>query len=106
MTICRMKALDASFFALIASLTFWFHQGVIFSLSLATLSHFWTQLSAADEIIADLNSSHFLSRCPQIRQKVVIYWMQTVLLLFCPPYDVLDFLFGQGFESCKEHTTR
>ena len=45
----------------IASLTSWFHQGVLFSLSPATLSRFCPQLSAADEMIADLNSSHFFS---------------------------------------------
>ena len=53
--------LNASFFARIASLTSWFHQGVLFSLSPATLSRFRPQLSAADEMIADLNSSHSLS---------------------------------------------
>ena len=55
------QALNASFFARIASLTSWFHQGVLFSLSPATLSRFRPQLSAADEMIADLNSSHSFS---------------------------------------------
>ena len=55
------KALNASFFAQIACLTSWFHQGVLFSLSPATLSRFLPQLSAANEIIADLNSSHSFS---------------------------------------------
>ena len=55
------QALNASFSARIASLTSWFHQGVLFSLSPATLSRFRPQLSAADEMIADLKSSHSLS---------------------------------------------
>ena len=55
------QALNASFFARIASLTSWFHQGVLFSLSPATLSRFLPQLPAADEMIADLNSSHSFS---------------------------------------------
>ena len=55
------KALNASFFARIASLTSWFHQGVLFSLSSATLSRFRPQLSAVDKMIADLNSSHSFS---------------------------------------------
>ena len=57
----RNKTLNASFFARIASLTSWFHQGVLFLLSPATPSRFRPQLSAADEIIADLNSSHSFS---------------------------------------------
>ena len=52
------KALNASSFARKASLISWFHQGVLFSLSPATPSRFCPQLSTADEMIADLNSSH------------------------------------------------
>ena len=55
------QAMNAPFFTRIASLTFWFHQGVLFSLSPATLSRFRPQLSTADEMIADLNSSHSFS---------------------------------------------
>ena len=55
------KALNVSVFARIAFLTSWFHQDVLFSHSSATLSCFYPQLSAADKLIADLNSSHSLS---------------------------------------------
>ena len=55
------QALNASFFARISSLTSWFHQDVLFSLSPATPSRFRPQLSAADQMIADLNSSHSFS---------------------------------------------
>ena len=55
------QTLNASFFSRIASLTSWFHLGVLFSLSPATLSRFRPQLSAADEMIVDLNSSHYFS---------------------------------------------
>ena len=59
MAICFVaKILIASWFARIASLIFWFHQDILLSLSLATLSRFRPQNSAADEMIADLNSSH------------------------------------------------
>ena len=53
------KVLNASFFAQIASLISWLHQNVLFSLLPATLSRFCSQLSTADELIADLNCSHF-----------------------------------------------
>ena len=42
----------------VSILTSWFHQGVLFSLSPATLSRFCPQLSTADEMITDLNGSH------------------------------------------------
>ena len=53
-----LSALNAFFFTRIASLTSWFHQDVLFSLSPASLNRFRQQLSAADEMIADLNRSH------------------------------------------------
>jgi len=55
------KALNASFFAQIAFLTSWFHQGVLFSLSPATLSRFCSQHSTAEAMIADLNNAHSIS---------------------------------------------
>ena len=58
MMICPVaRSYKASFFAQIAFLTAWFHQGDLFSLSPATLSCLCPQLSAADEVIADLNCS-------------------------------------------------
>ena len=51
------RALKASFFARIASLTSWFHQDVLFSLSATILSRFCTQFS----IIAVRNYDHFAS---------------------------------------------
>ena len=52
------EALNTSFFAPIASLTSWFHQGVLFSLSPATQNGLRPQHSQADEMIADLTSNY------------------------------------------------
>ena len=113
------QALNASFFARIASLTSWFHQGVLFSLSPATQSRFRPQLLAADEMIADLKSSHSLSMfsdtsgsCLNLDDMLDANCFLTSLsskashLIRQVTDDLLDLLFGQGFESRKEHTTR
>jgi len=51
--------LNASILAQIASLTFWFQQGVLFSLPPATLNRFCPQHSTAEAMIADLNSEQW-----------------------------------------------
>ena len=55
------QVLSATFFARIASLTSWFHQDVLFSLSPTNECRFCQQLSADDEMIVDLSSSQSFS---------------------------------------------
>ena len=111
--------MNASFLAQIASSTSCFHQGVLFSLSPATLSHFRSQHSAADKMIADLQSSHSFSMSSDALESCLnlndildancIFTSSSskaFLLIMYVTDDLLDFLFGQGFESRKEHTTR
>ena len=112
------KAFNESFFAQIASLTSWFHQGVLFSLWPATISRFRPQLSAADEIIADLNSSHSVwmfsdasGSCLNSDDVTGCKLFPYFFVLQSQPFDPVShkrpvgFVFGQGFESRKEHST-
>ena len=109
--------LNAFFFAPITSFIFWFHQGVLFSLYRPPL---WAvfALSAADEMIADLNRSHsFLmssdtsGSCLNLDDILDANWSLTSLsskafhLIPVSHNRPVGFLFGQGFESRKEHTT-
>ena len=113
------KALNASFFTRLASLPCWFYQRVLFSLSPATLSRFHSQLSAANEMIADLNSSHsflmsldisggYLNLDDILDTNCFLTSLSSKAShLFWEVTDNLfDFLFGQGLESREEHTTR
>ena len=59
------KALYASFFVRIASLTSWFYQSVLFSLLAVVLGRFCPELSTADEIIAVRNKDHSISMCSE-----------------------------------------
>ena len=57
-----LQGLKSIFFARIASITLWLHQGVLLSLIAAILSRFRPQPSIADEIIAVRNNDHFISK--------------------------------------------
>ena len=110
------QALNASFFARIASFISWFHQGALISQSPvltfpATLSRFLLQHSAADEVIADLNSSHSYSMssdatgsCMNLDNRQDANCFLTSLyskVSHLIRKDLLDFMFGQGLKVAR-----
>ena len=112
-------AWNASFSAQIAFLISSFQQGVLFSQSPATLSRFRSQPSAANDMMADLKSSHSFSMssntsgsCLNFDDVLDANYFFTSLsskashLIRQVTKNLLDLLFGQGFEIRKERTTR
>ena len=113
------KALNASFFARIACLTSGFHLGVLLPLSPATLSRFLPQLSAADDMIADLNSSHSFSMsfnasgsCLNLDDILNANYFAYFFVFQSLPFDPrshvqsVAFRVWRSFKSRKEHITK
>ena len=92
------KALNPSFLAQIVFSIAWLHQGVLFSLFFATLSGFWQQLSAADEIIAYLNSTHSFSMSANASGSCLnLDYILDAKLLSLPKHPILS---GTSQKTC------